>query len=296
MIFPTETFILRGRDKRGDKIMTDSQLIKIPKFLEGEKLPEGYFEAPDPYRVHKFPKCDLRKLTEYAGKIGKAITDMTKEEVTASGCGFEFLRQEQRFYGLKMDDYFLPATCSGTNDYFDSLENIGEYMDTLKRGDHYPETVKAFESFKEGNTQATHYMAFNEIRLLETAELAEIKHIELPEVCVTYINTYGMDREVCIDHVKADRAVFRSGDKFHVCIKSVLFSPKYKWLRREYLELCEIDGLPEYFDLCYDKGNHIFRSRLFKSEKCFDTFGEAKQFYESDIDLNPILREIFGDT
>lgn len=54
---------------------------KLPKFLEGEALPCGYFDPPNPY--DNAPKCDvnLLELSRYARKCGKRLVDLTKEEV-----------------------------------------------------------------------------------------------------------------------------------------------------------------------------------------------------------------------
>lgn len=54
--------------------------IKIPKFLEGETIPQDYFETPDPYKVPK-SSINLLELSRYAQREGKALIDLTKEEV-----------------------------------------------------------------------------------------------------------------------------------------------------------------------------------------------------------------------
>lgn len=43
----------------------------IPKFFEGESLPQGYFDEPNPYEVHPSCKTDLGALGEYVRKTGK---------------------------------------------------------------------------------------------------------------------------------------------------------------------------------------------------------------------------------
>ena len=55
--------------------------IPLPTFLEGEPLPPGYNDPPNPYMSP--PPCyvDLLALSKYAKSIGKKITDLTKEEV-----------------------------------------------------------------------------------------------------------------------------------------------------------------------------------------------------------------------
>lgn len=53
----------------------------IPKFLEGEPLPPGYFEAPDPFRELVHGNVNLLELSRYAIRNNKRLVDLTKEEV-----------------------------------------------------------------------------------------------------------------------------------------------------------------------------------------------------------------------
>ena len=54
---------------------------KIPKFLEGEKLPEGYYKMPDPYKNPPKSPVNIRLLAKYAKKAQKKLTELTKDEV-----------------------------------------------------------------------------------------------------------------------------------------------------------------------------------------------------------------------
>ena len=63
--------------------MNETDPIRLPKFLEGEKLPPEYYFPPDPYRNPPECKYDLRALVQYARKNGKKIVDLSNEEVRA---------------------------------------------------------------------------------------------------------------------------------------------------------------------------------------------------------------------
>ena len=54
---------------------------RILPFLEGEELPEGYFDPPDPYRSPPPSNFNLRELSSYMRQNNKTIYDMTKDEV-----------------------------------------------------------------------------------------------------------------------------------------------------------------------------------------------------------------------
>lgn len=55
-------------------------VIRIPKVLEDEPLPAGYFDPPDPYVSPAKSHYNFRDMVNYAAAHGKMITDLTKEE------------------------------------------------------------------------------------------------------------------------------------------------------------------------------------------------------------------------
>ncbi|MBO4474296.1 MAG: hypothetical protein IK020_02335 [Clostridiales bacterium] len=61
--------------------MNGTNTMPLPKFLEGEKLPVGYFDPPDPYVSAPSCNVDLPALARYAKSVGKKLTELTKEEV-----------------------------------------------------------------------------------------------------------------------------------------------------------------------------------------------------------------------
>ncbi len=61
--------------------MNGTETRRIPKFLEGEPLPAGYFEPVNPYVNAPSCKINFGKLVAYAKANGKTQWDLTKEEV-----------------------------------------------------------------------------------------------------------------------------------------------------------------------------------------------------------------------
>ena len=57
-----------------------TRAVKNPKFLEGERLPAGYYDAPDPYSNPPASDYHIRAMVNYAIEHGKEVTDLTKEE------------------------------------------------------------------------------------------------------------------------------------------------------------------------------------------------------------------------
>lgn len=61
--------------------MNGTSIIKIPRFLEGEPLPVGYYDPPNPYANPPKSKYNFRAMVNYAQSKGKKVTDLSKEEV-----------------------------------------------------------------------------------------------------------------------------------------------------------------------------------------------------------------------
>ena len=60
--------------------MSGINIIRLPRFLEGETLPSGYYDAPDPYADPPKSNYNIRAMVNYALKQGKTVADLTKEE------------------------------------------------------------------------------------------------------------------------------------------------------------------------------------------------------------------------
>ena len=60
--------------------MSGISVVRIPKFLEGEPLPAGYNDPPNPYAEPPRSKYNLRAMVNYALKTGKKVPELTREE------------------------------------------------------------------------------------------------------------------------------------------------------------------------------------------------------------------------
>ena len=63
--------------------MNGTDIVRLPKFLEGEKLPSGYYDTPNPYTNPSPSGYHLRAMVNYAVSQGKKVPDLTKEEAEA---------------------------------------------------------------------------------------------------------------------------------------------------------------------------------------------------------------------
>ncbi len=61
--------------------MSGISAVRIPRFMEGQPLPEGYNEALNPYKNPPNSKYNLRAMVNYALQAGKKVPELTVEEV-----------------------------------------------------------------------------------------------------------------------------------------------------------------------------------------------------------------------
>ena len=62
-------------------MMNGIEGIRIPRFLEGDALPAGYYDTPDPYADPQKAQYNFRAMVNYALQRGKSVIDLSKEEV-----------------------------------------------------------------------------------------------------------------------------------------------------------------------------------------------------------------------
>ena len=52
-----------------------------PDFLKEENMSQSYYTKPDPYSNPVPTRINLLEMSRYAQKIGKKLSELTKEEV-----------------------------------------------------------------------------------------------------------------------------------------------------------------------------------------------------------------------
>ena len=60
--------------------MSGISVVKIPRFMEGQPLPQGYNEDLNPYKNPPISKYNLRAMVNYALQKGKKVPELTVEE------------------------------------------------------------------------------------------------------------------------------------------------------------------------------------------------------------------------
>lgn len=100
----------------------------------------------------------------------------------------------EQYYSITLEDFATVSFVSGSKDYFGTLPEIEKFINALK-ADHSDEmffvcTVSAFESFKNGNENASHYAGNGEVRMLAPAVVYDSLSYTLPAMEWEHLNIY----------------------------------------------------------------------------------------------------------
>lgn len=206
---------------------------------------------------------------------------------------------EEQYYCLTLDDYALPSFISGGKPYFGTLAEIAAFIDALKsdnkRQDVKNGLIKAFEAFNLGNNDATHYVAYNEEKLLEPIELLGLRKYTLEDYTWTHMNVWDYPHEMRCDKAECEQAWFRWGDTPVRCIRAAFTNLQNKG-RRDAWRMITDDtfwGYPHV--LVYE--SPILRSRFFVTEQAeeSDNVDDLIRSLPQEPDLGGICDDIFGD-
>ena len=121
-------------------------------------------------------------------------------------------------YGVNLNNHFSPSFCSSTKTYFGTLDDIKTFVEGLNN-EQFAETKEAFKRYLEGDTKVTHYIAYNQHRLIEKAEVLAEEEIELAKkiferhtVLTKFLVSFGVDEQTAsedacrIEHIISDKS------------------------------------------------------------------------------------------
>ena len=208
---------------------------------------------------------------------------------------------KKTLYGITLDDYFTPSFCSSTKTYFGSLDEIQAFIDSLEDTEQYLKTKEAFKSYLEGNTKATHYIAYSEYKLMETAEVLAEEEIQLNKAAWEFLNVWRWPQFMEIDSGTVKKVLIKHGKTYLRAIKASVSglrtadrpdAPKNEWL-----ELCGgFWGHPGILTVSDEGESYIVHSSLYLKEKEYATEQEAIEKFRTDsVCLDCMCEDVFGD-
>ena len=84
-----------------------------------------------------------------------------------------------KFYGVRLNNYFSPSSCSNHKMYFGTLNDIKVFVENIGRSEQACMTKNAFKRYLSGETEATHEVAYIQQKLISPVLTASIFRLRI---------------------------------------------------------------------------------------------------------------------
>ena len=211
---------------------------------------------------------------------------------------------DKQYYAISLWDYSLPAICSGSSYYYGTMNEITRFMEALseKEKTGFENTIAAFEQYKQGVEDATHNVAYAQMRLITPVKLIEEGSQSFPACEWTYLNTYGAPYYLKCDGGKCVQLLVKRDKKYYKCIRFYLENLQYSsdYDRDSWRKLDGgFWGHPCMIDVDrFRDSKFVVHSNLFAEEKVFDTIKAAHldNLNNNTVpDIAAFAKDVFGD-
>ena len=177
------------------------------------------------------------------------------------------------------------------------MDEIQAFIESLEDTEQYLITKEAFKRYLEGDTEATHHVAYSEYRLLETVEVLAEEEIKLDKTAWEFLNVWRFPQYMEIDSGTVKKVLLKHGKTYLRAIKASVRglrtadrpdAPKSEWL-----ELC--GGFWGHPGILIANENTV-HSTLYMKEKEYKTKKEAIEKFRTDpVSLDCLCEDVFGD-
>lgn len=205
---------------------------------------------------------------------------------------------ENQFYCLTLDDYATPSFCSFETCYFGTLPLIAALVEALKADEKHSKNhahlIHAFTEYCNGNAEATHNVAYQEVPLLEPVSVYTEMQSTTDRNKVEHLNVWDCIYYMRWEKSESNHIWLRYKNCYLRCIKAQFYD----------LEFAVIDIEENYEPIdCYMGfpkqtvfGENTVGNRLYVVEKNFDDEEELLQDIKNFQNApDPIYTEIFND-
>lgn len=129
--------------------------------------------------------------------------------------------KNEQYYSVALEDFATVSFVSGTKNYFGTLPEIEKFINSLKtdpkKSDEifFSKTVSAFEEFKSGNENASHYAGNGEVRLLTAAAVYDSMSYTLPAMEWEHLNIYKSPYKMRFTSAEIEHIWFEADGNFY---------------------------------------------------------------------------------
>lgn len=201
--------------------------------------------------------------------------------------------ENEQYYSVALEDFATVSFVSGTKPYFGTLPEIEKFINSLKadRSDEpfFMYTVSAFESFKNGNENASHYAGNGEVRLITPVTVYDSLSYTLAAVEWKHPNIFNEFYKMRCSAAEITNIWVKKDDEFYRAMKV-----KFTGLEHD-IRLLEDD--PEHWEPFYGHGDLWGYPHIIEAEKPY-TYGALavpEKYFKTEEKLKADIDEFKKD-
>lgn len=218
-----------------------------------------------------------------------------------SQCLIQHTNDTSTFYGVRLNNYFSPSSCSNHKMYFGTLNDIKVFTKTMGRSEQACMIRTAFKRYLSGETDATHEVAYIQQKLIENVELIAEGEARLDHAAWEFLNVWYYPQYMEIDSAVVKMALIKYKEQYLRVIKASVRGLRtcadINRLEEEWIALSDgFLGHPGVLTSIKDGETYMIYSNLYMKEKEYATKEEAlAKFYADEVCLDCFCEDVFGN-
>ena len=209
------------------------------------------------------------------------------------------MNRKEAMYRINLEDCSAASFTSFSKPYYGSLDEIRELLLTIKNDPQFAgcctEVLDAFfKMYEKGRRGVTHYVAYQEVPLLERVTILGKRDFTLNNYSWEHINTWGCPYKMrCKSALISQNWVSRKNE-FSRCFKVIFEGLEYEglngWVKIGHM----LWGYPHMIEF----EDPLIYNRLMMQDEVFPSLREAMDSLENSsqtFDFSEFCNDIFGD-
>lgn len=198
----------------------------------------------------------------------------------------------EKIYHIELDDCATPAFVTFGKDYYGTMADVEEFISKFDDNDRQ-DLVKAFEEYKQGNTDVEISVGFWKSKMLEEVKVYGSKELSSGEYMWEHINIWGFPYPLKCDALESKHYWIRHKKNLCRVIKAKFTNLLLENVTGNFAPITMIWGFPHIIEF----GTY---NTLMVVEKRFETVKELKEDMKtfnsiSDMNFTSFCNDIFAD-
>ena len=205
------------------------------------------------------------------------------------------------FYGIRLNNYFSPSSCSNHKMYFGTLNDIKAFIESMGSDEQIFRIRNAFERYLSRETNAKHEVAYVQEKFIEDVELIAEYEVMLGRTALEFLNVWHYTQYMEFDSAVVKTALIKYEGRYFRVIKAsargLRTSPEVNRPKEQWIELSYgFWGHPGILSSVADGETYIVYSNLYMKEKEYVTKEEALvKFHTDEVCLDCLCEDVFGN-